>query len=76
LATIRPTDLPTVLNFTGVVLHDDDYSRFLALWMDGGTRDGQRLLSQHAVRRALSPAWRIDEYQTGFENLALTYGQQ
>jgi CubicO group peptidase (beta-lactamase class C family) len=33
-----------------------DYARFVAFWLDGGTIDGERLLSEEAVRRALAPA--------------------
>jgi len=67
---------PLFLTSQGLYCTTTDYARLLALWMDGGTRDGQRLLSQDAVNRALSPGWHIGDYPTGFGNLALTYGQQ
>ena len=51
-----------------------DYARFLAFWMDGGTRGKTRLLSPEAVRRALSPVSDM-EYPTGFAKWKVFYGQ-
>ena len=51
-----------------------DYAKFLTLWMKDGVVDGQRLLSEAAVRRALAPG-RPFAYPVGFQNTRLSYGQ-
>lgn len=58
-----------------------DYARFLALWMDGGTAGGKRMLSKAAVARILTPespmkALGTDKpYPSGFFGLKTYYGQ-
>jgi CubicO group peptidase (beta-lactamase class C family) len=58
-----------------------DYARFLALWMDGGTAGGTRLLSDEAIARILTPASPMKAlgtdkpYPCGFFGLKLHYGQ-
>jgi CubicO group peptidase (beta-lactamase class C family) len=51
-----------------------DFARLLALWMDGGLADGQRLLSQEAVRRGLRPA-SLTDLPTTFPGRRAYYGQ-
>ena len=75
----RPSErpmFPFFLTSQSLYCTTTDYARFLALWMDGGVSNGQALLSQDAVQRALAPGWRISEYPTGFEHRVPTYGQQ
>ncbi|MEA3334743.1 MAG: serine hydrolase domain-containing protein [Chloroflexota bacterium] len=52
-----------------------DYARFLALWMDGGQLNDQRLLSPEAVERALTPVVESN-LPGGFPGLRLDYGQK
>lgn len=58
-----------------------DYARFLALWMDGGTVGGKRLLSDEAIARILTPTSAMKElgsdkpYPGGFFGLKPHYGQ-
>lgn len=58
-----------------------DYARFLALWMDGGMVGEQRLLSQDAVQRAMTPVSAMKQlgadadYPTEFPGLDVWYGQ-
>ncbi len=58
-----------------------DYARFLALWMDGGVVGRQRLLSQEAVQRAMTPVSAMKQlgadadYPTEFPGLDVWYGQ-
>ncbi len=58
-----------------------DYARFLALWMDGGTANGNRLLSKEAVGRILTPSSQMkslgsdEPYPCGFFDLKTHYGQ-
>ncbi|MDG2014951.1 MAG: serine hydrolase [Pirellulaceae bacterium] len=51
-----------------------DYARFLAMVMDGGVVDGQRLLSEAAIARMLTPASKTT-MPTGFAGLRSSYGQ-
>lgn len=51
-----------------------DYARFLAMLMDGGVADGERLLSEAAVERILTPA-STTTFPTGFAGLRASYGQ-
>ena len=51
-----------------------DYARFLGFWMDGGKADGQQLLTQAAVDRALTPV-SDSGMPDGFPDLRLDYGQ-
>jgi hypothetical protein len=57
-----------------------DYARFLALWMDGGTVGGKRLLSKEAMARILTPASLMTTlgsdapYPSGFFGLKPYYG--
>ncbi|MCH2183423.1 MAG: beta-lactamase family protein [Mariniblastus sp.] len=51
-----------------------DYARFLAMISDGGVVDGQRLLSEAAIKRILTPASRTT-MPTGFARLNSSYGQ-
>ena len=51
-----------------------DYSRFLAMLMDGGVVDGTPLLSEAAVARMLTPASETT-MPTGFAGLRAPYGQ-
>ncbi len=58
-----------------------DYARFLAMWLDGGTVDGKRILSAEAMKRILTPTSRMSmlgsdaKYLTGFRDLNTFYGQ-
>lgn len=58
-----------------------DYARFLALWMDGGMAEGERLLTDEAIARILTPvspmkALGSDKpYPCGFFGLKPHYGQ-
>ena len=58
-----------------------DYARFLALWRDGGTAGGKRLLSDEALARILTPVSPMKElgsdkpYPGGFFGLKPHYGQ-
>jgi CubicO group peptidase (beta-lactamase class C family) len=58
-----------------------DYAGFLALWMDGGTAGGKRLLSNEAIARILTPASPMkalgtdQPYPCGFFSLKPQYGQ-
>jgi len=52
-----------------------DYARVLALWMDGGAINGQRILSKEAVRRALDPLSDLEDYGSGFSGMRVKYGQ-
>lgn len=58
-----------------------DYARFLALWMDGGTAGGKRLLSKEAMARTLTPVSPMKAlgtdtpYPCGFFGLQSHYGQ-
>ncbi len=51
-----------------------DYARFMAMWIDGGVAGDRRILSQDAVRRALTVA-RREAFPTGFGGLNSSYGQ-
>ncbi len=51
-----------------------DYARFLAMVMDGGVVDGERLLSEAAIGRMLTPA-STTTMPTGFAGLRSSYGQ-
>ena len=59
-----------------------DYARFLAMWMDKGIiQNGQRLLSEEAVTRVLTPVSEMMSLgsdtrgTTGFPSMHLYYGQ-
>jgi CubicO group peptidase (beta-lactamase class C family) len=52
----------------------DDYARFLAMWMDGGTIGKTRILSKEAVERALTPGPQMLGYPEGFRGWRLHYG--
>lgn len=58
-----------------------DYARFLALWMDGGVVDGERVLSEAAMQRILTPVSRMSvlgsdmRMPSGFPDLERWYGQ-
>ncbi|MBI1853335.1 MAG: serine hydrolase [Planctomycetes bacterium] len=62
-----------------------DYARFLAMWMDGGRVGDRRLLSDAAVRRALTPSKRMlmpgdppgetPEFPTTLPPGKISYGQ-
>jgi CubicO group peptidase (beta-lactamase class C family) len=58
-----------------------DYARFLALWMDGGMAGDQRLLSNEAIARILTPVSPMKQlgsdkpYPVGFFGLKPHYGQ-
>jgi CubicO group peptidase (beta-lactamase class C family) len=58
-----------------------DYAKFLAMWLDGGTVDGKRILSAEAMKRILTPTSRMSmlgsdaKYLTGFRDLNTFYGQ-
>lgn len=51
-----------------------DYARFLAMISDGGVADGDRLLSEAAIKRILTPASQTT-MPTGFAGLGSSYGQ-
>ncbi len=50
-----------------------DYARFLAMLSDGGLVDGQRLLSEAAIGRILTPVSKTT-MPTGFARLGSSYG--
>jgi CubicO group peptidase (beta-lactamase class C family) len=58
-----------------------DYAKFLALWMDDGMAQSQRVLSSAAIGRMLTPVSEATgmgsnaRMSTGFPNLATFYGQ-
>ncbi|MCP3919872.1 MAG: beta-lactamase family protein [bacterium] len=58
-----------------------DYAKFLALWMDGGRAGDQRILSQAAVERMLTPASEMSmlgsdaRFPTAMHGLEVFYGQ-
>ncbi len=58
-----------------------DYARFIAMWMDGGITGNQRILSEEAVNRSLSPASVLTSLgsdvpaPTGFPGITSYYGQ-
>ena len=52
-----------------------DYARFLAMWMDGGLFAGRRVVSEEAVRRALSPR-ALAASSSRFGSCRIYYGQQ
>ena len=58
-----------------------DYARFLAMWMDGGMDGGNRLLSDEAIARILTPVSPMKalgsdvSYPCGFFGLKTHYGQ-
>ena len=58
-----------------------DYARFLALWMDGGMVGGNRMLSDEAMARILTPSSPLkslgsdEPYPSGFFGLKPHYGQ-
>ena len=58
-----------------------DYARFLALWMDGGLVGGDRLLSEEAIARILTPTSPMKSlgsdgpYPCGFFGMKPHYGQ-
>lgn len=51
-----------------------DYARFLAMYLDGGSAGGKRILSNAAVERTLAPAITTG-MPTEFPKLAVSYGQ-
>jgi CubicO group peptidase (beta-lactamase class C family) len=51
-----------------------DYAKFLAMWMDGGTSGGTRVLPTRAVEQMLSPVSDLP-LSTGFPETRLVYGQ-
>lgn len=51
-----------------------DYARFLEAWLHGGLHEGQRWLSDAAVRRALIPQSRMD-YPSAIPSTRVFYGQ-
>jgi CubicO group peptidase (beta-lactamase class C family) len=52
-----------------------DYARFLTLRMDGGMAGGNRLLSNEAIARILTPVSQMSRTPCGFFGLKLHYGQ-
>ncbi len=58
-----------------------DYARFLAMWMEKGVFNDQRILSQEAVERTFTPVsvmtnlGQNTRYPTGFPNMYVYYGQ-
>jgi CubicO group peptidase (beta-lactamase class C family) len=58
-----------------------DYAHFLAMWMDGGVFDGERVLSEAAVERMLTPVSVMKmlgsdmRAPSGFPGLSAYYGQ-
>ena len=52
-----------------------DYARFLALWLDRGVADKERLLSDQAVSRGLTPV-SLADLNTGFPHTKVYYGYQ
>ena len=58
-----------------------DYAKFLAMWMDRGTGNGKRVLSEEAVLRTLTPVCPMSllgsdaSFPTSFTGLDVHYGQ-
>ncbi len=58
-----------------------DYARFLAMWMDDGKVEEERILSSEAIARTLSPVSEMnglgsdERSPTGFSGLSTFYGQ-
>ncbi|MHC5004740.1 MAG: serine hydrolase domain-containing protein, partial [Planctomycetota bacterium] len=58
-----------------------DYAKLLAMWMDGGTSGGRRVLSEAAVARTLAPSSPMstlgsdDPYPTFYDGLRAWYGR-
>ena len=63
------------LGSQGLYSTTSDYARFLMLWMDHGTHNGEQLLSVEAVDRGLESGSRMRGYKVGFDGLSLSYGQ-
>ena len=59
----------------------DDYAKFLAMWMDGGAFRGERVLSEEAVDRQLTPMAPMsmlgsdERFPTEFDGLEVWYGR-
>lgn len=70
-----PPIFPFMLASQSLYSTPADYARFMSLWMDGGTVDGRRLLSQAAVTRALTPVGDMTGIPTTINSLKLLYGQ-
>jgi CubicO group peptidase (beta-lactamase class C family) len=73
----QPPIFKFLLASQGLYSTCDDYARFLAMWMDGGTIDAggkTRILSKEAVERALAPGPRMLGYPNGFASWRLHYG--
>lgn len=51
-----------------------DFARLLALWMDGGELDGERILSRAAVERGLEPVSPF-EYDCAIPGAEVRYGE-
>lgn len=72
-----PTDpplFPFLLGSQGLYGTALDYARFLRAWLDPACGANGRLLSTHAVRRALTPRHRSGA-STGFADLECWYGE-
>ncbi|MFT3879181.1 MAG: serine hydrolase domain-containing protein [Gemmatales bacterium] len=58
-----------------------DYSRYLAMWMDGGKAGGKQILSKEAMKRILTPVSFMKtlgadaDFPTGFVGMKALYGQ-
>lgn len=62
------------LGSQGMYSSAHDYARFLAMYLDGGSAGGKRVLSDAAVKRTLAPAIPTG-MPTGFPGLTNYYGQ-
>jgi CubicO group peptidase (beta-lactamase class C family) len=50
----EPQKLPFFRASGGIYSTPVDYSKFLAMWMDGGIKEGKRYISQQKIKEALS----------------------
>ena len=71
-----PPIFPIFLTSQSLYATTTDYARFLTMWMNGGTVEGQRLLRAESVSRALVPRRFLGNYASGFPGLDVYYGQQ
>ncbi len=71
-----PPIFPLFLTSQSLYSTTVDYAKFLSLWMDEGQANNSQLLSQQAVKRALTAANKMGEYPNAMDGLDTYYGQQ
>ncbi|MCK7594091.1 serine hydrolase domain-containing protein [Pseudomarimonas salicorniae] len=67
---------PLFLGSQGLYSTPLDYARFLAMWMDQGQVGGQRILSQAAIERGLTPGFPLPSNRRREEGSLKSYAQQ